>query len=388
MQNKRRIMETVMRKRPLRESTRKKSLLESWRDEEYTYGDSFGQLSTCDGDDCYFSTEEYAKPLTRSDLLTAKKNNETLWYYPDGVYGGDEPFEVKIAGNIIGGQIPLVAIHSNTDDPNTFTIMDYTNLSREHKFTPIDYDSMTESVNENGAKEIRRYSDVVPYEDRKYWYFTTHGVGPGSIPKGVNVLDVQDGRNEKGTWGEFVLLDAVLNTSELKEYGLKELAPKDGMPMDEDFDYTEKLHEDFDSDENTVDDDLKANGMANEVIVLINDEWDTVKAYQNALVNVDAYDVPNADGIKKVFNDIIEEENKHIGQLQAIMDELNNASADIQSGIEEGKEQLGTEVPTEEKVEEKEVEFVGDDDIDEDDEAFFGELLSDKVEEKDEDDED
>lgn len=72
---------------------------------------------------------------------------------------------------------------------------------------------------------INRYSDVRPYEERKYWYFTTHGVGPGTIPKDLNVLDVQEGQNDKGTWGFYVLLDGVLNTSELREYDMRELAP-------------------------------------------------------------------------------------------------------------------------------------------------------------------
>ena len=70
-----------------------------------------------------------------------------------------------------------------------------------------------------------RYSDVVPYENRKYWYFTTHGIGPGTIPKGVKILDVKEGQNKKGTWGDFICLNAVLNTSELKEFDLIELAP-------------------------------------------------------------------------------------------------------------------------------------------------------------------
>ena len=74
---------------------------------------------------------------------------------------------------------------------------------------------------------IRRYSDVVPYENRKYWYWTKHGLGPGTLPKGVNVLDAKDGQNRKGTWGVFVLLDAVLNTDELDQYDLIELAPEE-----------------------------------------------------------------------------------------------------------------------------------------------------------------
>lgn len=75
------------------------------------------------------------------------------------------------------------------------------------------------------SEDINRYSDIVPYEDRKYWYFTTHGIGPGTIPKDLHVLEVREGQNDRGTWGNFICLDGVLNTSELQKYDLRELAP-------------------------------------------------------------------------------------------------------------------------------------------------------------------
>ena len=89
---------------------------------------------------------------------------------------------------------------------------------------------------------ITRYSDVVPEEDRKYWYFTTHGVGPGSIPSDLKVLKTQEGKNRKGTEGVFVQLNGVLNTSELKKFDMIELSP-------------ENLEEDYLAD--PTDDDLK-----------------------------------------------------------------------------------------------------------------------------------
>ena len=79
----------------------------------------------------------------------------------------------------------------------------------------------------NSSETINRYSDARPYEDRKYWYFTTHGVGPGTVPKDLNVLEVREGQNEKGTWGDFICLDGVLNTDELDYYDLRELSPSD-----------------------------------------------------------------------------------------------------------------------------------------------------------------
>jgi hypothetical protein len=84
----------------------------------------------------------------------------------------------------------------------------------------IDYDDYDDDY--YCESTINRYSDVVPYEDRKYWYFTTHGVQPGSIPRGVNVLDIVDTLH-----GTYVCLDAILNTSELKYYDMKEKSPSD-----------------------------------------------------------------------------------------------------------------------------------------------------------------
>lgn len=61
----------------------------------------------------------------------------------------------------------------------------------------------------------------------KWWYFTTHGVQPGSVPKGIKILDIKDGKNKKGTRGTFFASDRVLNTSELDRYDIKEEVPVD-----------------------------------------------------------------------------------------------------------------------------------------------------------------
>lgn len=64
------------------------------------------------------------------------------------------------------------------------------------------------------------------YTDKPYWYFTTHGVMPGSVPKNIEIIEIRDGRNRKGTMGTFVALDRVLTTDELKRYDLIELEPE------------------------------------------------------------------------------------------------------------------------------------------------------------------
>lgn len=54
-----------------------------------------------------------------------------------------------------------------------------------------------------------------------YWYFTRHGVMPGSVPKDINILDIVD---EDG--GSYFLSDKVIDTNDLREYEIKEKRPE------------------------------------------------------------------------------------------------------------------------------------------------------------------
>lgn len=57
----------------------------------------------------------------------------------------------------------------------------------------------------------------------QYWYRTTHGVGPGSVPKGIDILDVIT-----RPWGEcFFLTNKLLTTEELNRYDIQERVPKE-----------------------------------------------------------------------------------------------------------------------------------------------------------------
>lgn len=62
-----------------------------------------------------------------------------------------------------------------------------------------------------------------------YWFFTTHGVQPGSIPKDVDILDIIDTPN-----GSFVKFDRFLSTEELNEYDMVEKSPKSVMSAEAD----------------------------------------------------------------------------------------------------------------------------------------------------------
>ena len=90
---------------------------------------------------------------------------------------------------------------------------------RTLEITSDEYDG--EGIEEfmmESVEKPKRYSDG---KTGKWWYFTTHGVQPGSIPKDLNVLDIIDTDN-----GTYVALDGILNTSELKQYDMKEKWPE------------------------------------------------------------------------------------------------------------------------------------------------------------------
>lgn len=54
-----------------------------------------------------------------------------------------------------------------------------------------------------------------------FWYYTKHGIGPGTLPKDVQVVDIY----EDDDFGTYVALDSVLTADELQEYELKEQTP-------------------------------------------------------------------------------------------------------------------------------------------------------------------
>jgi len=101
------------------------------------------------------------------------------------------------------------------------------NWTLEYRDEDEDEDEWDEEDDDEEELDEARYSDNVPKEERGWWYFTTHGVQPGSIPKDLNVLDIKDGKNSKGTLGTFVKLDGILNTDELKKFDMIEDTPKE-----------------------------------------------------------------------------------------------------------------------------------------------------------------
>lgn len=66
------------------------------------------------------------------------------------------------------------------------------------------------------------YSSTTP--SSRYWYFTRHGVQPGSVPKYVNILDIVDTPE-----GSYFLADGVIRTDDLRKYEIKERKPESGV---------------------------------------------------------------------------------------------------------------------------------------------------------------
>ena len=114
------------------------------------------------------------------------------------------------------------------------------------------YDEYYEDYYEDDEDEDEIYSAV---PSRKYWYFTRHGVQPGSVPKYVNILDIVD-RPE----GSYFLADDVISTNDLRKYEIIERRPEDGI-------YCSKA-----SKRNKYEEDIKnifgspSNSVANEAI--------------------------------------------------------------------------------------------------------------------------
>ena len=103
--------------------------------------------------------------------------------------------------------------------------------------------------------------------------------------------------------------------------------------------------------------------IANYLVDAINGEWDTIKLYNSI---VEALKEANFTDIIPVIQDIVEEENVHVGQLQKALETISPDTAKIQSGEVEadGQLQKGEEEESEEPTVESLKESIGDDDYD------------------------
>lgn len=89
-------------------------------------------------------------------------------------------------------------------------------------------------LQKDGFEKIQSSSSV----SSRYWYFTRHGVQPGSVPKYVNILDIVDKPE-----GSYFLADGVILTKDLRDYDIKESKPEDSVTSSTRIEYSDILEE-------------------------------------------------------------------------------------------------------------------------------------------------
>lgn len=124
----------------------------------------------------------------------------------------------------------------NSDDENVYldiagkdgTVTQYTIPFEDLSFNFNKMDESVEYVVEEILSDLPVESSVkasAEFYDMgtglEYWYFTTHGVQPGSVPKGLEILDVIDKPE-----GSYFLTNRVISTDALKYYDIKERSPR------------------------------------------------------------------------------------------------------------------------------------------------------------------
>jgi hypothetical protein len=221
--------------------------------DKYVYecgADSIEELDTAEIKEFYNKIRDYLRKyeadmpfnlLDMFDLIddngNLKESIETLWQkgnqsiikdgYGFGIDNGYNVnrFTIDNAGNVRYDNPPSKTMKAIVD-----------RLVRQGKFNNPNYSDNAKFVG-NTLKYGRGVEESFEKEGGPFWYFTKHGLGPGMLPKGVNVVDTVEDDN----FGTYIALDKVLSTRELKDYELRERKPN----MKEDVSYEWKPNTSF-----------------------------------------------------------------------------------------------------------------------------------------------
>lgn len=128
-----------------------------------------------------------------------------------------------------------------------------------------------------------------------------------------------------------------------------------------------KVEDEIEVEDNEVTDKLLDNAIASMINKLIIDEFEAIDGYNSAISTIIS-EMPDSP-IIDVLNDIIAEENVHVGQLQRALLLVSTPAQDIAKGTKEGKEQIddgekeeeSKEVEKDEVESEEEIEVVEED---------------------------
>ena len=85
-------------------------------------------------------------------------------------------------------------------------------------------------------------------------------------------------------------------------------------------------------------------GMADLLISAINDEWDTISKYNGTIAMAIA---EGFEDMVPVIQDIVNEENTHVGQLQKLLQTISPNTEEISKGEMEAEEQMSNPIETE-----------------------------------------
>ena len=191
------------------------------------------------------------------------------------------------------------------------------------------YNDKNEDANKRRAQEMQEYLEQVnriklthnnrfiPFDKKIDWFFTA----------GSDADTLFDDVRESEKFDDFFALVAVNNDviKSLKSLGmLKENISEDvSISTDE-------------TEEKTI--EPENNGISMIINNLIKDEYEAIDAYNSAITTFK--DIGKSDEAISVLNDIVAEENIHVGQLQRLM-ELFDPNADkVSDGVEEASEQI------------------------------------------------
>lgn len=93
-------------------------------------------------------------------------------------------------------------------------------------------------------------------------------------------------------------------------------------------------------------------GIAGLINSLILDEFNAVDMYNSAITTLASMENENKDKVIAIINDILNEENIHIGQLQEVLKLVQPSAEKIEDGKDEAQDTLAsTEAPIEPKDE-------------------------------------
>lgn len=111
--------------------------------------------------------------------------------------------------------------------------------------------------------------------------------------------------------------------------------------------FKNSLEEDLEREDSTPNPPTLENmGAAGLINALIQDEWQAIQGYNDAIATLASEDI--SEDIIAVFKDIVDEENIHVGQLQKALETVSPNAESISKGEKEGEEQLQEPVTPEE----------------------------------------